>query len=70
MAGESSTAQQRWELENVIPKNDPSDIEALYKWDPQEQRKIQQEKPWTKDPHYFKRCVKVIMIYIHTSKSN
>lgn len=45
-------ARQRWELENDI-----QDIQtdAYYKYDHAEQQALQQQKPWTKDPHYFKK---------------
>lgn len=45
-------ARQRWELEN-----DMQDIQsdAYYKYDASEQQALQQQKPWTKDPHYFKK---------------
>jgi COP9 signalosome complex subunit 5 len=52
MAG-SSEAQARWELENDV--GEAADIDALYRWDPDEQRTVQQQKPWSKDPHHFKR---------------
>jgi COP9 signalosome complex subunit 5 len=53
---DSSTARQRWELENEIPQlGNSADIESLYKWDGDAARLLQNEKPWAKDPHYFKR---------------
>ncbi|CAK0783191.1 proteasome regulatory particle subunit RPN11 [Coccomyxa viridis] len=50
MAGKAG-AKQRWELEN-----DVQDIQsdAYYKHDAAEQQALLQQKPWTKDPHYFK----------------
>jgi COP9 signalosome complex subunit 5 len=48
--GESSTARARWELENAVQQQD-----ALFKYDAQQQRDIQTQRPWTKDPHYFKQ---------------
>ena len=51
MAGKAG-AKQRWELEN-----DVQDIQsdAYYKHDAAEQQALLQQKPWTKDPHYFKK---------------
>ncbi|KAL3324066.1 hypothetical protein AABB24_038310 [Solanum stoloniferum] len=56
-------AQQTWELENNIvtmdapsgsaPENSASD--AIFHYDDAAQTKFQREKPWTSDPHYFKR---------------
>eukprot|EP00882_Tetradesmus_deserticola_P016821 GHRQ01017986.1.p1 GENE.GHRQ01017986.1~~GHRQ01017986.1.p1 ORF type:complete len:253 (+),score=79.19 GHRQ01017986.1:328-1086(+) len=53
MASTSDTgnARMRWELENSV-QNVSTD--ALYKYDEAEQKAIQSQKPWTKDPHYFK----------------
>lgn len=47
-----STARMRWELENSV-QNVSTD--ALYKYDEAEQKSIQAQRPWTKDPHYFKQ---------------
>lgn len=55
MAGEASTSKARWELENSVQAI--NDVEAYYKYDAAAQQAIQQQKPWTKDPHYFKQCV-------------
>jgi COP9 signalosome complex subunit 5 len=52
MAG-SSSAQKRWELENDVQNVEGCD--AYYKYDAAEQQALQQQKPWTKDPHYFKK---------------
>jgi len=52
---DSAVAQNRWELENQIDQAGPSDIDSLYRWDADEQRAIQNQKPWTKDPNYFKQ---------------
>lgn len=54
MAGDTSTARARWELENNI-QAEP--VDALFKYDHQEQQLVQQQKPWSKDPHHFKQCV-------------
>lgn len=53
MAG-SSSGQKRWELENSVQTVEGSD--AYYVYDAAEQQALQQQKPWTKDPHYFKQC--------------
>ena len=52
---DAEDAQKRWILENDVAEAGPSELDALYKWDPEEQRRIQYERPWTKDPNYFKR---------------
>lgn len=54
MAGEAgtSTARMRWELENNVQNVTSTD--GLYKYDHAEQQAIQSQKPWTKDPHFFK----------------
>eukprot|EP00241_Pyramimonas_parkeae_P005163 CAMPEP_0114247656 /NCGR_PEP_ID=MMETSP0058-20121206/13141_1 /TAXON_ID=36894 /ORGANISM="Pyramimonas parkeae, CCMP726" /LENGTH=349 /DNA_ID=CAMNT_0001360981 /DNA_START=46 /DNA_END=1095 /DNA_ORIENTATION=- len=54
MAAGSSTAQVRWELENNIVEASGSDADALFFYDQTQQSAIQAQKPWTKDPHYFK----------------
>ncbi|KAF6162707.1 hypothetical protein GIB67_022366 [Kingdonia uniflora] len=61
----SALAQQTWELENNIvsmespppsSSSSPSvDSDALYFYDETTQTRYQKEKPWAKDPHYFKR---------------
>ncbi len=53
MSGETSTAKARWELENNVQT--ATEVDALYKYDEAEQKAIQAQKPWTKDPHYFKQ---------------
>lgn len=55
MAGEAgtSTARMRWELENNV--QNVASTDALYKYDHAEQQAIQSQKPWTKDPHFFKQ---------------
>jgi COP9 signalosome complex subunit 5 len=50
--GGASTAQLRWELENSVRA---SATDALYTYDAAEQQAIQAQKPWTKDPHFFKQ---------------
>lgn len=53
MAGESSTAKARWELENNIQSGE--EVDALFKYDASEQQLVQQQRPWSKDPHHFKQ---------------
>lgn len=52
----ADTARQRWEMENAVSSS--AEADAYYKYDTQEQADIQREKPWKKDPHYFKRHVR------------
>jgi COP9 signalosome complex subunit 5 len=52
---DSEAAQKRWLAENEVAKASSSDIDALYRWDSEEQRKIQNERPWRQDPHHFKK---------------
>ena len=50
-------AQKTWELENnilTVETPDPSSDPIFY-YDETAQAKFQQEKPWSNDPHYFKR---------------
>lgn len=65
----SQIAQQTWELENnIIPMETPTpplpatakssggdSSDAIFCYDEAAQNKFQQEKPWSNDPHYFKR---------------
>ena len=51
-----SNALKRWELENNVQEASASDMDALYRYDADEQKAIQEAKPWKSDPHYFKRC--------------
>lgn len=48
-------AQQRWELENEIRQAHGEDVDALYRFDADEQKLVQQQKPWSKDPHFYKQ---------------
>ncbi|XP_077238343.1 COP9 signalosome complex subunit 5-like [Tasmannia lanceolata] len=58
-ASSSATmAQQTWELENnIVNMESPpaTDADSIYFYDEASQAKVLQEKPWAKDPHYFKR---------------
>jgi hypothetical protein len=52
--GEASTAAQaRWELENNIQTVE--DVDALFKYNVADMQAVQQQKPWSKDPHFFKQ---------------
>lgn len=46
-------SQQAWEAENATKLVD-STRDALYKYDAEEQKKINAAKPWRSDPHHFK----------------
>lgn len=53
---DAATARQRWELENnVASVSSAAEADALYRYDAEEQRAVQQQRPWQKDPTYFKR---------------
>jgi len=52
MAGSSTDAKKRFELENKIVTVDTAD--EIYRYNKKEQQQILQAKPWDKDPHYFK----------------
>ena len=54
MAGEA-TARATFELENAIAPLDPA-TEALFRYDAQLQRAIDQQKPWRDNPQFFKQC--------------
>jgi COP9 signalosome complex subunit 5 len=54
MAGSSrDIAHDRWMAENAV--QNVASTDALYKYDHAEQQAIQSQKPWTKDPHFFKQ---------------
>lgn len=58
LSSSSSIARQTWELENSIVATTGSSeasSDAIFHYDNAAQVKFQQEKPWTNDPHYFKR---------------
>lgn len=53
----AAVARQTWELENNIVNMESTsspDSDSLYFYDEAAQSAIQQQKPWTKDPHFFK----------------
>ena len=49
----SHDALQRWELENSVKNAD----DVIFYFDEVQQSAIQAQKPWLKDPMYFKMCV-------------
>lgn len=52
----SATALKTWELENNITSLDGgTDSDAIYFYDEAAQSRVQQEKPWAQDPHFFRR---------------
>ncbi|MQM13693.1 hypothetical protein Taro_046622 [Colocasia esculenta] len=51
----SEMARKTWELENNIVSTEGPDSDAIYFYDEVAQSKVQQEKPWVSDPHYFRR---------------
>ena len=55
MAG-AATARATFELENAVAPLDAA-TEALFRYDAQLQRAIDQQKPWRDNPHFFKQCV-------------
>ena len=46
------TARATWELENNV--QDLAGDDLMFRYDEQQQKAIQQQKPWAKNPHYFK----------------
>eukprot|EP00891_Asterochloris_glomerata_P001889 jgi/Astpho2/1889/Aster-00411 len=58
--GSGKAAQQRWELENNVADDA---VEGYFRYDEQEHRTLQQQKPWSKDPNYFKNvCVSALAL--------
>lgn len=50
----AGVARQTWELENNIVDTTLSDSDAIFEYDDTMQESIQTQKPWTRDPHFFK----------------
>lgn len=52
-------AQKTWELENNIISMESQvtngDLDSIYVYDEAAQAKVQQDRPWSQDPNYFKR---------------
>ncbi len=53
MTGDAGTSRARWELENNVQQVQA--VDSLYQYDEAEQKTIQSQKPWQRDPHYFKQ---------------
>ena len=51
-ASQSQIAQKTWEISNFI--QEINSMDELYKYDEVAHRNLLTEKPWEKDPHYFK----------------
>lgn len=51
---DAAAARTRWELENDIKPISNAEVDALFRYDASEQQVVQQQKPWSKDPHFFK----------------
>lgn len=58
-ASGSTNAQKRWELENDV--HTLSEADSLFKYNREEQQAVQQQKPWARDPQFFKQCVLTVM---------
>ncbi|KAJ7572317.1 Mov34-domain-containing protein [Mycena floridula] len=60
-------ALKTFSLTNTILEISPQD--KIYKYDAEEDRRINREAPWAKDPHYFKSCkisaIALIKMVIH-----
>mmetsp|Transcript_31627 Transcript_31627/g.78395 ORF Transcript_31627/g.78395 Transcript_31627/m.78395 type:complete len:352 (-) Transcript_31627:83-1138(-) len=50
---DAATAKATWQLENNIKDLSAAD-DALFSYDDMQQTAIQQQKPWTRNPHFFK----------------
>ena len=53
MAEASTSAQRRWELENNVQVDE--EVEGFFRYNHAEQQAVQQQKPWSKDPHLYKQ---------------
>ncbi|KAG2381826.1 hypothetical protein C9374_006210 [Naegleria lovaniensis] len=62
-------AQKQWEAENKIKELTD---EQLYKYDEEKEQKIRQERPWERDPKYFKKvkisALALLKMAMHTTK--
>ncbi|OCH93914.1 Mov34-domain-containing protein [Obba rivulosa] len=67
MASGQDTAFKTFSLANDILEVAPED--EIFRFDPEENKKLLREAPWAKDPHYFKVCkisaVALIKMVIH-----
>lgn len=52
---DADTARQRWELENAVAPASAAEADALYRYDAAEQQAAQAQRPWQRDPTYFKQ---------------
>lgn len=48
----ASIARQTWELENNVEE---VEADKIFRYDEAQQSQVQAQKPWTKDPHFFKK---------------
>jgi COP9 signalosome complex subunit 5 len=66
-AAMSKTALKTFALENNVLEVSPND--EIYRFNVDEDKRVNQEAPWKKDPHYFKSCrisaVALIKMVIH-----
>eukprot|EP00899_Mesostigma_viride_P000752 jgi/Mesvir1/10678/Mv13769-RA.1 len=53
MDSSASMGLKRWELENNI---EPAEADEIFRYNDVQQISIQNQKPWTKDPRYFKKA--------------
>ncbi len=51
----TSAAQSAWEAENSILTIDPVQ-HALYHYDPKESKKVDEDRPWSRNPNHFTTC--------------
>ncbi|XXG64458.1 hypothetical protein AAC387_Pa05g2409 [Persea americana] len=55
----AAVARRTWELENNIVNMEPAaadtELDSIYVYDEAAQATVLKEKPWSKDPNYFKR---------------
>lgn len=51
-ATQAQIAQKTWEISNFV--QEINSMDELYKYDEEAHRNLLTEKPWEKDPHYFK----------------
>jgi len=63
----SRVAFKSFSLTNNVLEVPPQD--EIYRFDPEANKKLNREAPWTKDPHYFKSCkisaIALIKMVIH-----
>jgi len=63
----SSSALSQWEIENNITESD-----QIYKYDAEKQSAILSSRPWSQDPHYFKKvkmsALALLKMTMHATK--